>query len=335
MTYISVIKEGIATVNKNWQLVLLHFGAMLASCIGFFVIVGAPVAIAFIMFGLDFTEILRLKDIYSAFGGTAKLFSKYFSIALLIILSILIYFILVMMLWIFMLSATTGILKENIINPDIKYSFHRFLSEGKKYFMPLFWFSSLVGIIFTGIAFVLGIAGGIASGIIEMAKSQAAALALFLGVFFSLILFLAGFILIIAVVSVTVYGIAYIAFNKTGSLETMKGVVGYLFSRPSSIGFYAVLIAGYMLAGFIVILVGFPFTMIPLIGPLLSLPYQIVTYFIQGYVNLLMMASIFIYYYKTGYAGHPIESSPDSDTSAASTEGQTSPQVETVEPPQE
>ena len=55
MPYSDAIKNGFRLVNKNWQLVLIQLGMMVISCIGFFVFIGVPLAVAFVMFGLDLT----------------------------------------------------------------------------------------------------------------------------------------------------------------------------------------------------------------------------------------------------------------------------------------
>ncbi|BCB95152.1 hypothetical protein JZK55_00740 [Dissulfurispira thermophila] len=322
MSYIATIKEGIQTVHKNYQLVIIQFASMLLSCIGFFTIVGIPIAIAFIMFGLDLTEILRIKDIVSAFKGSAELLNKYFAMAIVIILTLLIYVAFIIALWIFTISGTIGVLRDSIIDADFKFKLKTFLREGRNFFSPVFFFSAMIGIAFIFLAFMLGLLGGGTSAIIEMAKAQEATLALFLGVFFSLIILSVGIFLIIVTLSITTYGIAHLSFQRSNTIETIKNTVRYIYSRPSSMGFYAILLIGYMVVGFLVILIGSPFTLIPIIGPILSLPYQLVTYVIQGYVSLVMLSSIFHYYYKTWYSLSSSESSEDADTSLITEEGQ-------------
>lgn len=331
MSYITIIKEGIRTVHRNYQLILIQFISMLLSCIGFFTIVGIPIAIAFIMFGLDFTEILRLKDIVSAFKGSAELLNKYFVMAIVIILSLLVYVTFIVVLWIFTIGGTIGVLKNSIVDKTFKFNLKAFFTEGRLFFLPVFFFSAIIGIVFIFLAFVIGLLGGGASAIIEMAKTKEATLALFLGVFFSLIILSIGIFLIIVILSVTTYGIAHLSFQRLKTIETIKSTVRYIYSQPSSVGFYALLLIGYMVVGFLVILIGSPFTLIPIIGPILSLPYQLITYLIQGYVSLIMLSSIFHYYYKTWYSLSSHESNEDSDTSLIAKEGRVSAPQEKAE----
>jgi hypothetical protein len=322
MSYLSTIKEGIRTVHKNWQLIIVQFISTVLSFIGFFVIVGVPIATAFIIFGLDLTEILRFKDIASAFKGSAELLQKYFAMAIIVMLSIFLYIAFIVLLWTFTISGTIGILKNTIINPAHRFSTKTFLSEGKVFFLPVFLFSVIIVIAFIALAFMLGLLGGAASAITEMAKAQEATLALFLGVFFSLFILSVGIFLIIAMLSITIYGIAHLAFTRLKTIETIKETIKYIYSKPSAVGFYAFLFFGYITALFLVILIGTPFTLIPIIGPILSIPYQIIASAIQVYLSLIMLSAIFHYYYRTGYSLPSPESIEGSGTSRIIEEGQ-------------
>ncbi|MCC6347391.1 MAG: hypothetical protein IT388_09430 [Nitrospirales bacterium] len=332
MTYLSTIKEGIHIVHKNWQLVLAQFVSMILSCASFFVIVGVPIAVAFIMFGLDLTDILRFKDVVSAFKGSAELLHKYFGMALVILLSLLIYILFIIVLWTFTIAGTIGILARTIETGTQKFSLKEFFAEGKRLFFPVFLYSTFIGVLFITLAFILGILAGGASSVIEMARLQEATLSLFLGVFFFLVLLSIGLVLILVTLSGTVYGIACMTFTHSSPWAALKSTLRYLVSVPSSIAFYALLFIGYMVAGFFVILAGSPLTLIPFIGPVLSLPYQVITYLIQGYISLIMLASLFLYYYRTGFLPSlpvpvpaPAEGSglsTGADTSSKTDEGQ-------------
>lgn len=299
MTHISAIKEGINTVNKNWHLLVVQLVTLVLSGMSFFIIVGMPIAIAFILFGLDLTEILRLKDLVSVFRGSAELLNKYFAMALIILFSLLIYLSFVLVVWVYALGGTIAILAGSILKEIDKFSLKIFFSEGKRLFFSLAMFSSFIGFLFIAIAFFLGLLVGGASSVIDIAKSYEATLGLFISFFCSLLLMSAGIALILPTLSVAAYGVAHIAFYKSRFLTAIKEAAKYLYSRPSAVGFYTVLLFGYMVIGFIVILIGAPLTFIPLIGPLLALPYQLIIYIVQGYLSLVMLASIFHYYKDT------------------------------------
>lgn len=322
MTYIPIIRQGIKTLHGNWQLVMIQFASVILSCVSFFVVVGIPIFIAFVMFGLDMTEILRFKDLPSLFRGSAELLQKYFLMAIVIILSLLIYLAFIIVLWIFTIGGTIGIIRNYILDETDRFTLRAFFSEGKTLFFPVFLFSSIISMIFLALTFVLGLLGGGAAAIIDTAKTYEATLALFLGVFFSLAILSIGIFLILITLSITTYGIADLSFNRPRTLDTLKRTIRYLYNRPSAIVFYSALLFGYMMVGFIVILIGSPLALIPILGPLLSLPYQLVAYAIQGYISLAMLASLFHYYYNSAYLPSLPVSSEETDTSQTTTDEQ-------------
>ncbi|MBI4680217.1 MAG: hypothetical protein HY753_03135 [Nitrospirae bacterium] len=82
MPYSNVIKNGFRIINRNWQLILIQLGMMIMSCIGFFLFVGIPLAIAFVIFGLDFTEITKLKDLLTTVTDPTEIISRYLGLIL-------------------------------------------------------------------------------------------------------------------------------------------------------------------------------------------------------------------------------------------------------------
>lgn len=306
MSYTSIIKEGISIVNHCWQLALLHLLSAILSFISFFLIVGIPISIAFVIFGLDLTEILRSKDLTEALQGSLGLIKKYFAMAVVIITSLLVYFTIIFALWLFTIAGSFGTIAKIISGEISKYTSKVFFAQGKKLFFPIFGFSALIGIILLILAFLLGILGGGISSIIEIAKRQEAVLALFLGIFFSAIIFITGLFLIFIILSLTVYGVANIVFNKISPLTAFKQTIKYIHTNPSAIGFYSILLGGSIMTIFIVLLLGSPVVLIPFLGPILSPLYQMASTLIQAYINLVVFASAFLYYYKTGYTPPPV-----------------------------
>lgn len=305
MSYTAIIKEGFSVVNRAWQLALLHLLSAVISFISFFLIVGMPISIAFVVFGLDLTEILRSKDLVEVLRNSMGLLKKYFAMAIVIITSLLFYLTIIFTLWLFTISGSLGTLSKIITNEISRYSTKVFFAQGRKLFFPILGFSSLIGIILLLVAFFLGILGGGISSIIEIAQSQEAVLALFLGVFFSVIIFITGIVLIFIILSITVYGIADVIFNKTSPFKALKNTTKYLYNHPSSVGFYSILLIVSIMSIFFVILLGSPVILIPFLGPVLSPLFQIVSTIIQAYINLVVFASAFIFFYKTGYTPPP------------------------------
>ncbi len=314
MSYIAHLKEGIRTVNRNWQLVFIQMATMFFSFAAFFLIVGIPIGIAFIIFGLDFTEILRLRNLESLFIGSAELMNKYFAMALVLFLSIIIYVLSVSVVWIFAIAGVAGVLKNSIIDRDSRFYFRSFFKEGRDNFSPIMGFSIIVALLFLCVAFVFGLCGGVASNIIDSAKTQEETLALFLSIFFILLLLSFGLTVIFVTLSLTFYGIAQVVFLKLGAIKSLLATMRFLTRHPTAVVFYILVTALYLLAGFVMLLISSPFTLIPIIGTILAFPLQIVNYLLQSYMSLIMIASMFHLFY--GLQSQPAHSIEETDTSA-------------------
>jgi hypothetical protein len=319
MRYTDAIRNGLGAINRNWQLVLIQMGAMFASFIGFFILVGIPLAIAFIIFGLDLTELSRIEDVFRTFREPSEILSKYFALVILVLTSLLLYITVVLAFGIFLFGGSIGVISRFIEGRTEKFHTKVFFSEGRRLFFPLAGFTSIIGLIFLVVAFVLGLLGGLVSGIVSMAKEQEATLALFLGIFFSLILFVTGLILVLATLSVTVYGSAIMAMRGVGPVKAFKEAVRYVSGHSDAFYLYCLVFVGYLFIIFIVASLSYPIGLIPLIGSFMAIMYQLAAYLVQSYLGLVMIAAIFWYYHiSTAEIPHGEETSPQE---AATAEG--------------
>jgi len=64
--------------------------------------------------------------------------------------------------------------------------------------------------------------------------------------------------------------------------------------------------------------------LIPVIGAILSFPYQLISYVFQTYVGLAIIATIFIYYYSTEIPSKPVVESSTPQTPLTDKEPQSS-----------
>ena len=306
MTYIEAVKDGFRLVHRNWQLVLVQFGMVIVSSIGFFVIVGIPLAIAFIIFGVDLTGLTDVKDIFRTIKEPSDVISKYLGLILIVIASLLLYIIMVAMLGIYVFGGSIGVIGKSLMERSLKFSMHTFFVEAKRLFLRLLGFTCIIGIIVIAVAFVLGVLGGGVATLVSFAQSQDSTLALFLGTFFSLILIIISIIIILGILSVTLYGIASFSLKDTGALKSLWEAIHYLARHPAAFWLYTILFAGYIFASFLLILLSYSFILIPVIGTILSFPYQLISYAFQTYLGLAVIAAILSYYYSTENSSEPI-----------------------------
>lgn len=298
VSYSETIKNGFRIINSRWQLIVVQAAMMLMNCVGFFIIVGIPLGIAFIIFGLDLTGLAEMKDILAMLKNPAELVSKYFGLILIIIACFLFYVTLVTTVGLYVFSGSIGIIGRGISEPSSKFSSKSFFSEARRFFFPMMWYSLLVGLVFLGITFALGLFGGGIAAVVAAARSQDSTLALFLGIFFSLILALIGLSLILGALAVTVYGIAVLYFKGGGASASFRAAFRFLWNRQQAFWLYVVLLAGYVLLSFFIMLIVYPFNLIPIIGTIISFPFQILSYIAQSYLGLVILAIIFNYYYE-------------------------------------
>lgn len=298
MTYTETVKSGFNLVNRNWQLVAVQAGMMVLNCIGFFVVVGIPLGIAFIVFGLDLTGLAEPRDFMAILKNPGAMLSKYMGLVLIVITSFLLYLLIVTTTGLFIFAGSIGTIGRNVLDQSLKFSMKRFFAEAKRIFFPLMWFSLCMGLVFIAIAFLFGLLGGGVATIVQSAKSQDSTLALFLGIFFSLVLALFAVSVVLGAIAVTVYGIAIIFFKTEGAIRSFRNAVRFLWDRPSAFWFYVLLFFFYLITSFIMMLFTYPFNLIPFIGTIISFPLQMISYVVQSYVGLAITAAIFIYYYE-------------------------------------
>lgn len=299
MTYTDAVKSGLRLINSRWQLVAVQVGMMIANCIGFFVIVGIPLGIAFVMFGLDLTGLAETRDIMGLLRHPSALISKYMGLVLVVLASFLFYLLVVTTVGLFVFAGSIGTIGRSVPDPTRKFSIKLFIDEAKKIFLRLMWFSLFMGLVFIVIAFLLGLLGGGVAAIVQSARSQDSTLALFLGIFFSLILALLAISLILGALAVTVYGIAILFFKAGGAFRSFREAVTFLWNRQSAFWLYALLFFAYLVASFVLMLFSYPFNLIPFIGTIIAFPLQLISYAVQSYLGLVIIAAIFIYYYES------------------------------------
>jgi hypothetical protein len=312
MRYIEAIKDGFGLINRNWQLVLIQVGMVFASILGFFIVVGIPLAIAFIIFGVDLTGIADLRDIFGMLRGPSDILSRYLSFILIIIASILLYVLAVTVLGMYLFGGSVGIIGMSIKEKTLKFSMRRFTGEAKRLFLRLLAFTSVIGLIFIFAAFCLGLLGGGIAAIVSYARSQDSTLALFFVTFFSLIVIILSLSFILGSLSVTLYGIAALYFKGSGAFRSIKDAVRFLIKYPDGFWLYAVLFVCYLLASFLLGLLNYPFTLIPFLGTILSFPYQFFSYVVQTYLGLVIIAVIQSYYYSKEFPSEPAETAAES-----------------------
>jgi hypothetical protein len=130
--------------------------------------------------------------------------------------------------------------------------------------------------------------------------------------------------LFLGILSITIYGTAVLSIKGIGPLKSLKDAFQYIMKRPQAFWLYLLLLGGYILSSFLLVLLGYPFKLIPVIGPILSFPYQLISYVFQTYIGLAIIATIFIYYYSTEIFREPVVESSAPKSHPADEQSQSS-----------
>lgn len=300
---IDYIKEGFRLTHKNWQLILIQITVMFTIFIGFIVFVGVPLAIAFVYFGIDLTSI---KDATNILKDPMEFFSRYSGLAIFIIAALTVYICLASILSIIAFGGTLGVLRNSSLDKEYKFSLSSFLKEGKGLFQSIIGFAVIILLAFITISFILGILTGVGfSTVSEYGKGETF-FVLFISYFLAMLLIISGIIIGLCVLALFAYAITILAVEKTGPLTALRKSFSFMKDKPRAILFYAVLLGGYMLTNFSLVLLNYPFTLIPIIGFFINIPYQIFSYIVLNYLVIVVSSSLISFYIKT--MGYPVRS---------------------------
>jgi len=301
---IDYIKEGFRLTHKNWQLILIQITVMFIIFIGFIVFVGVPLAIAFVYFGVDLTSI---KDATNILKDPMKFFSRYSSgLAIFIIAALTVYICLASILSMFAFGGTLGVLRNSSLDKEYKFSLLSFLKEGKGLFLSIIGFAVIILLAFITISFILGILTGVGFSVVNEYGKGGTFFVLFISYFLAMLLIISGIIISLCVLALFAYAITILAVEKTGPLTAFRKSFSFMKDKPRAILFYLVLLGGYMLTNFSLILLNYPFTLIPIIGFFINIPYQMFSYILLNYLVIVVSSSLISFYIKT--MGYPVRS---------------------------
>jgi|WetSurMetagenome_2_1015567.scaffolds.fasta_scaffold00214_25 hypothetical protein len=310
MSYIPIIKEGIHAANRNWQLILILFSSMFLGFFSWLFIVGIPLAIAFVIFGVDLTEMLRQPDLISIFRMAGEMLSKSLPIVVFVVLSFVIYAAFLIAMSVFVVSGTIGILAKSIQNGQL-FSLKLFWSEAKRLFFPVLIYANIAGLGFTFFTMTMGVLSEIVNQMVLFLDAAWPVIGAFINVFFGLVLGATGIFAFLVLMGISLYGFGYLAYFRPRPFKCLKQMVIYMYKTPSSM-----LMLFIVMGCFFIVL--FTISMISIFSasmPLLALPFNFISQAALWYAIIVMVATLFLFYYRTGYQASLPATRPDQDTS--------------------
>ncbi len=316
MTYVNAFKEGFHLINRNWQLVGIQVLVMVVNCISFFVVVALPVGIIAVAIGMDIEGLSNFEDLTHNLGSYL---ADYMVLIMIGIFFVLIYLLVISVLSIYIYGASSGVIAYSINNPSEKFSLKRFFGEGKRLFWPMFRYIAVVLLVINALLIIVMAIFILMVFISEFLKGFESNMAVFISIFLMLLSISVMLFAVTFGLAVTFYGTAILVFHGKGAFTSLKEAIIYIYKKQSAYWFYCILLGGSVVAAVILMLMGLPFSEIPVVGTLLAIPYQFFTYVVQSYLGLLVMAVIFKYYASGFIAG---ESTQETDISQPGASGQ-------------
>lgn len=295
MTYAGAIGAGFRLVHRNWQLVLIQLLVSVLGCIAFIIVIGVPIVLALVMLGIDLAGLASFGDLLGALGSPREIIDRYLGIVLVAAFGLLVYSLFAFALWTFVTGGSAGVIKGSIKDPEASFTWRAFLHEGRALFFPIAGYVSVMGTVLVAIFFALGVMGGsLASGLTALGGGTA--LEFFFKVFSALLFITAGAAILAVLGAVALTGFVAIVLEGAGPFKAVTAAARHLDRHPGALGLYAVVLAGYIAIDFLLALIGYPFTLVPVVGVFLALPYRLVSYAVQGYLCLAMLATVLAHY---------------------------------------
>ncbi len=333
MNYGSSVKEGFRVVNRRWQLVLIRIVASIINCAAFFIIVGIPLFIAIMVAGVE----LATTNAGALLAGLKDAFLRgYFAISILVLTSILLYITFAAFLWLYVLSGSMGIVARELTGPGGEFSLKTFFAEARKHFMPLTRFYTLVGLGIMLVSIVIGVAVGGAVYLTEVLKDASTFLGLILGVVLNAFVVLLAIFALFGSVAVSTFGAGIVIMEGEKAWPATKKTIKFLERHPQGFWAYSTLLIGYFVISVLLLAFSYPFRLLPIIGTIIVLPYQLIAYGIERYFGLGLIGSAFSYYLRyeggrTSGAGPVPPQAPEGPAPQA----EAGPEAPSQTPPQE
>jgi hypothetical protein len=210
----------------------------------------------------------------------------------------------VSVLMLYVLGGKLGVLKNAVCDVQYKFKLSSFFKEAKRMFFPLLWLFSIMLPVF--LLFVILMFVGFIIYIQYSYSESGTASLIFISSFVSLLLTFLGIMGILGSLIFTVYTAVVIAAEKAGVFSSFKKAFNFMKNKPMSILFCIIIFAGIIASWLIILLVlGKLLAMIPAAGLVISILYQLVSYAVLIYLNIVMCGSLISYYLKSsGSSAH-------------------------------
>ncbi len=291
---IDSIKEGILLTNRNWQVILLRIAVTIINITGLIILVGIPVFIAAASLGVDMAQ---AENVILEFAESpVDIVSHYSGMILFVLFCFLLYITAASVLIIYAFGGMLGVLKNAALSRQYKFSFSSFLNEARKYFMPFCWLLTLASLIILAVMIVFGILIALVVTIGQGLGGSGSSFLVFLSSFITLLIIFLTVLSVIGSVIYTSYACISLTVDNEGVMASFRKAWEFIMGRPVSFLFYIILIVCIFVINIVLMVFGFAFQTIPVVGVVFYMPYQLIYYAVQCYLAIVMWASLVAFY---------------------------------------
>lgn len=302
----NTIREGFRHVHRNWQLIVIQFVMGVINVIAALFFIGLPLVVGLLVLGLDASEFRRMGELLQGPSSPFDIIARYMGLALIFLLSLLFYMLFAFALWIFVLGGAAGSLGKSVREERYVFSMGTFMSEGKRLFRPLSGYVTVASLLLLGVIAALAVAGGLTAAIFGGLGLEDSRLGVFLKVFFVLSFIAAGGLALAGLLIVSLQGLAELVLRGSRPVRSLVNGFNHLEKTPRALYLACIAVAGYVAAQFVLVGVGYPLQLVPLVGPLLALPYQLASSVVQGYLCLALLSTLFVDYRSPAFGLSPV-----------------------------
>lgn len=327
MGYIELIKQGVARANRNWPLLIVQFVGGIITVFGAFVLIGVPVIIGVIMVGLDVSQMTEVERFFGNMD-LHDVMSRYLGVIIILVVGILLYIVFAICLSAFLQAGTAASIGRSALKGSHEFKLKLFFKDAKRFFRPMLLYNILLFFI-TCMILALAVVAFVAmssAGIIAFGSGLAAGDGR-MGVFFQWLIILTTIFLFAIVVAsflgLSMQGMAPLVMRGQGPLKSLRSAMKFWDRDRRSIWVLAMVVGGILLIMLLTKLIGAAIQMIPLVGPIINIPYEFLVGVLRMYLWIVALSIVFYYYALKNARRNPATTSPSGGGSIV--RGRTSP----------
>ncbi len=334
MEYPGIIRQGIARANRNWPLIVVHVVAGIVQVFAAFVFIGIPVLIWLVRIGVDAAGMADLENLLQDGDRLLELLTEYMGMIAVIALGGLLYLVFALCFNAYIQAGTAGSVgRAATAGPLFRFGLGTFFSDARKYFWRVLLYDIFLGLLvllalvfLTVTAVASGLLGSIAGGIGGGGGG-------FFGVFLQwMVIFTSGFLGfagLMAFMGLALQGLAPLVMSNMGPVRSLEESLRLWKRDTRSLGLLALAVGGVLGAQMLLGVLGGLVQLMPLVGPLLYVPFRFAAGVFRIYLWLAALSAVF-YYYALGNVAPPRIASasdtlPEGGASGTSASGSSSP----------